>query len=646
MTEKVVLAIAGIFIILYAIKWGLLHGSVDFYPLNGDFQTYNGVHRILNEQIPFRDFYYYLGFGPLALTSLPLIFVKSFYWSKVITAVGTVLLIGFFYFGVNYYAMNKNKELAAVLTAVYIYFTIKQLFGFEVMLTATSLSIRVYRLIIVIIAAFGASKIFLYFENKNMKFQVWIKNIIYASLIALCMIWSNDFGISSGLMLSVLILAEGFRDIIQKKQSWKLASLHIVGTYCIAILFIDIFLVILTQNHVLQYFNYAKGVAYYQFWYYIPNAKVLNLLGIIQEINIYEFTVLAWIIYLFVKIMRREDLEKSIFEFITASSIFLSYYMYYLNNMNKGYNFILAILLTIYVINLYVKKIILGNDFFFKNIIKIRLLVFSIILLSSAWLFTTIMIINRETGSYVTQLGGYATKWGDEYPVIQKIIGREKLWSTYASAHEVILNQFQPSGYDYIIHVLGDQARSNYLKKFETLKPKYIEIPWIDGDKYWSTWALKANWFFYRNIFKDYYLVRKNYYSVLFKRKMGGGIIDAHDIEFQINGNGSSDIKLILHSEQIKKLDAIADIQIKYFSETKSPFIFRWSLAGEDDWNDIHIDELKNFGLPAKYEGAIPVRMKNGNGNFRLFAGSEKIKINITDLKILDVYVNQLAKIK
>lgn len=41
----------------------------DFIPINGDFQSYNGFRRLLSGQIPFKDFYFYLGLGPLYLNS-------------------------------------------------------------------------------------------------------------------------------------------------------------------------------------------------------------------------------------------------------------------------------------------------------------------------------------------------------------------------------------------------------------------------------------------------------------------------------------------------------------------------------------------------------------------------------------------------
>lgn len=42
---------------------------VDFFPINGNFQNYNPVRRLLDGQIPYRDFQDYLGMGHLYIGS-------------------------------------------------------------------------------------------------------------------------------------------------------------------------------------------------------------------------------------------------------------------------------------------------------------------------------------------------------------------------------------------------------------------------------------------------------------------------------------------------------------------------------------------------------------------------------------------------
>ena len=57
--------------------------NADFGPLNGTFQDYNPIRRLLNGQVPYRDFTDYLGLGHLYLgTITTLLFGKTFFASK------------------------------------------------------------------------------------------------------------------------------------------------------------------------------------------------------------------------------------------------------------------------------------------------------------------------------------------------------------------------------------------------------------------------------------------------------------------------------------------------------------------------------------------------------------------------------------
>ena len=66
------------------------------------------------------------------------------------------------------------------------------------------------------------------------------------------------------------------------------------------------------------------------------------------------------------------------------------------------------------------------------------------------------------------KFGGIMTELGDDILATEAFLNGEEFWSTYASAQEVQQGTFQPSGTDYIIHVMGDRQREEYLNKFKT----------------------------------------------------------------------------------------------------------------------------------------------------------------------------------
>lgn len=115
----------------------------------------------------------------------------------------------------------------------------------------------------------------------------------------------------------------------------------------------------------------------------------------------------------------------------------------------------------------------------------------------------TVYDMRPQTHTYDNALGGYITNL--EYEHLQGVreqIGDGRLFSTYAGALEYQMGQLQPSGYDYIIHVLGEEARETYLDVFyqgnfeyvSTMRPKYLYEPWVRN----------ANWFFYRELYAAY----------------------------------------------------------------------------------------------------------------------------------------------
>ena len=71
-------------------------------------------------------------------------------------------------------------------------------------------------------------------------------------------------------------------------------------------------------------------------------------------------------------------------------------------------------------------------------------------------------------GVYVEKLGGCLTYLGEDIIEAGEFLNGEEVWATYASAQEALQDTFQPSGTDYIIHVMGDRQREEYLNMFRT----------------------------------------------------------------------------------------------------------------------------------------------------------------------------------
>ena len=70
--------------------------------------------------------------------------------------------------------------------------------------------------------------------------------------------------------------------------------------------------------------------------------------------------------------------------------------------------------------------------------------------------------------------------------------------------------QLQPSGTDYIIHVLGDSQRVAYLQKFQAGGFDLVQTPSYKVTSF-ERWSRNANWWFYRELYRYWVPVANTY---------------------------------------------------------------------------------------------------------------------------------------
>ncbi|WP_318511274.1 hypothetical protein [Photobacterium leiognathi] len=108
---------------------------------------------------------------------------------------------------------------------------------------------------------------------------------------------------------------------------------------------------------------------------------------------------------------------------------------------------------------------------------------------------------------------------------IKKVQG-DKIWSLYTGIFDAYYNQLNPSGIDYMIHVLGDKKRDKYLSSFIKEKPEYVTMP-ISRNvdeiykpylKFYTDLSYVTYWRFYSNLFSNYKLVNESKYSLLLQK--------------------------------------------------------------------------------------------------------------------------------
>jgi len=618
---------------------------IDYSPLNGDWQNYNPIRRVLDGQIPFVNFVPYLGLGEIALNIIPLAFNNTFAMSLFITTFNTAVC--FFLLSLTiFYLTTKNIRIAMVFSAfspilLQIYNIQGLLFVnvFEKELLHLENSARTQRCILPFMLALLLVLV-MRLKHKNVIDFISDKKstAIIGAICGFFILWSNDYGFCSAgsaglsLFLCLLYTRSKFKDIIISLLIFTASVL--TGLLIASMLF--------TLGHPLAYLNISSGIAKYQYWYF--NATKISHISELIDI-IFPFYIPVPIVYLviFYKFKKRTISNEDILLFFVITAVLAATLLYGFGAGGMMNTLLLYTAIT--VILVWIIKPLLR---LFQNILKptsnilLSLLLFMYIL-------SCIKAINNKATTpsipYVSELGGY-THFGNSLYSAKEFLGNEKVFATYASALENITGQFQPTGTDYIIHVLGDKQRENYLNIF--LKGNYRFAQTFRGDyTNWEKWIERANWFFYRELLNKYTPVMLTDYSVIWESCDFPRMFLPDNIETTINNTYDNACELLIDIKD--NIDCIADVEIEYLSSYNSIFkyrinTFRKYLLAYDE-NMLYeppvgaINEGLGFswGIPDdKTSYYVPVVIKNGKGQLTLLSNpSESTTVKLKGAKVI-----------
>ncbi len=645
-------------LLLIPISMGLNRAkTIDFFAINGDFQTYNGIRRFLDYQIPYKDFTYYLGFGPLFITSLLQILIgnnfqmslfattflsylfsiiSTLFIFKLVTKKWNISLITtFFIFLIFQYQILIKKVSEIYFPKLFPYFT---------NLYKTSLpsySYRPARVFIVILFA-----IFLYLnlskETKIIKIynklSFFQKSIFLGFIASPLIIWSNDFGIASFISFSFLF----FITLLKKKDIKKI----IIGTiiYSISSL-ISLFILIniLTLGHFSNWFATTLQTSYYQSWYYGKNGQATFLFSDIEKTltSLVLILLILWNSFLIYKNQKDFPINATIL-FMT-SSYFIAGYMYEIFSGSAelfifSNNFIHLILIAFII-----KSI---SDYFsyyfdFEKFAPYIFIVLTIILFLS--IGTPIYKSTFQKGIYNEQLHGILPEYGNELNTLIDYTNGAQVFSTYASAYETITDQFQPTRYDYIIHVLGDEARHEYLENFTQGNYPYV-LTITEDYTYWEDWVWRANWFFYRELYQNYQPTYTVGYNNIWEPSSDNSLsTDNTTLTYEY----LTPYQVLISINSTKKSDLIADVQLSYKTqfERKGLNPIRTLLFVNLDQPE---KEVKGFNLPPESDQYfIPIEVENGYGSILLdLRPNEYGTININSIELVNLFEQSLNDIQ
>ena len=616
--------------------------NADFVPINGDFQNYNVVRRFLNGQVPFRDFAAYLGYGHLLLGSIMTFFVGGFSTNLMDSKVAFQFLALFSFTIISitiFWGVLRRKRITTSLLITIIIEILMLLDptiykagicltdDFHTALSASltsgnsarfiremapALFIVISMLLAIVIEKYGNDGLRRYYFP-----------IVYGVPTGLIVFYSNDYGISSAVSAGIIYLIS----MIFMKCKLSRKIIQIISYFVVVLLTFTLIGLIITRGSIGAYIHSLIGTGGMQAWYYNTGKSFYfydldrNYYSLLQGGLAFVYLIL------FVKNFDSHDkrirfgvpLFMNAVAFMATNEYKLlsggylhevAYSILWLTIVSEALRAILHFLGSL-EISVNVSKLILPVKFITVGTALIWIL-------NGALTAGVTSLEGHDGMTYVNNVG-YLTDLGDPILSTDEFLKEDDIvFSTYASGLEAYRNSYQPSGYDYIIHVLGNEAIEHYMDCFRDGKFDYIATQ-RESYTIWEYWIKNANWYFYRELYQNYEPVYANKYE-LFWRKRTQNFDENIYGKISIEKINDSQSKIIIEAPDVSygMADIELDYQVKKTGSKRSLLTFNTMLY-VDNSNATKISQIEYpddwYYLDDKSEGKhIGITIIDGHG--------------------------------
>ncbi len=558
--------------------------DLDYKAYNGAFQTFNPLRRIFVGEIPGRDFNPYLGLGTTYLTAVITdIFGGNFAASKfsiyLLSVLLHVLVLTTLFFSSGF--SIKNSIVAAAFVFIIISYDVHRVLLFWELAGPGNSNLGT-RSALPFITSWIVLLLFRFCQNKPQVFYFFT-----GCLIGVQPLWSNDYGIPSSVALTVVILINLF-----KQQTNKIAKAILVFTSA-AIAFFTTASILTGGNTITWLKDNFNGVAADQFWYFVwynGKNKIFSLSDLFSTPLLYLYLASLLLIFLYV-LTKKYNIRHLLLLYIGSTVIMAGMLSsiggtvsirYYLASILTGFFIIPVAAHLLFTRFLATKFRLIKLN---RVISKIQLLIIPALLITYIPVLSINIIPIYSLATYnsinqvwVEELGGWLpNKWKRSIQIARSInqelkneLPTKRILSTYSSSIDVVAGAFNPTGIDYIIHALGTDARSHYLEKYLSSKPKYITTLRENYTK-WETWVRRTNWWFYREFGRNYQPVEATFYNIIWQRLESPKKSIYPQVICRIDKESNNKtIVNIFTDEQKNDVVYYAEIDLKYHLEVKS----------------------------------------------------------------------------
>lgn len=631
---------------------------IDYNITNGDFQNYNPVRHLLAGQAPYADFTVYLGAGELyGMAAILLLvgntFARSMFAAEFLTWFCFELLV----LAVCRAVFRTGRAARAVTAALSAYCLLavqgtnlpgmnwlRNLLGYASSSGNSARMIRSGALPIAVLLCGVALCLWRAFppkaDAKGLRKYLPLGPTLAVPFIAGAMVpWSNDMGASMYLAVS---LAYGLFLLRQYGTKIRTVALRVGQYIVVSVLGLGISVTLISWGHPLSWLRQARGVSAYQAWYYgSGQGEKLYYLSEL-DLNWSFWVMLALAVVFAVVIFRARSQENA----VRAAGLFamclgMAFWniLYCLlssaqNGPDGGAKALLAILVPVFAAA--GLAWLAGHKervfaLLRRGLPPVAALFGCAVLALGTWQQIDARIQGREEGyTRVDSLGGWLGDNAAKLATEQSILAGRTVWSTYASALEAMEGQLQPSGTDYIIHVLGDSQRVAYLQQFQAGGFDLVQTPSYKVTSY-ERWSRNANWWFYRELYRYWVPVGNTFVCGgmhIFWQRNGVdndmGVATTVDID-----QTAENVVTITITADDPTFCGVADLTLHYSHTVDADFLLR---GGVGSYLHVSPDTEKRlceesgreslnceFFIPTdKDTYSIPVTMENGVGTVTL----------------------------
>lgn len=631
---------------------------IDYNITNGDFQNYNPVRHLLAGQAPYADFTVYLGAGELyGMAAILLLvgntFARSMFAAEFLTWFCFELLV----LAVCRAVFRTGRAARAMTAALSAYCLLavqgtnlpgmnwlRNLLGYASSSGNSARMIRSGALPIAVLLCGVALCLWRAFppkaDAKGLRRYLPLGPTLAVPFIAGAMVpWSNDMGASMYLAVS---LAYGLFLLRQYGTKIKTVALRVGQYIVVSVLGLGISVTLISWGHPLSWLRQARGVSAYQAWYYgSGQGEKLYYLSEL-DLNWSFWVMLALAVVFAVVIFRARSQENA----VRAAGLFalclgMAFWniLYCLlssaqNGPDGGAKALLAILVPVFAAA--GLAWLAGHKervfaLLRRGLPPVAALFGCVVLALGTWQQIDARIQGREEGyTRVDSLGGWLGDNAAKLATEQSILAGRTVWSTYASALEAMEGQLQPSGTDYIIHVLGDSQRVAYLQQFQAGGFDLVQTPSYKVTSY-ERWSRNANWWFYRELYRYWVPVGNTFVCGgmhIFWQRNGVdndmGVATTVDID-----QTAENVVTITITADDPTFCGVADLTLHYSHTVDADFLLR---GGVGSYLHVSPDTEKRlceesgreslnceFFIPTdKDTYSIPVTMENGVGTVTL----------------------------